>query len=1412
MGSIALIRDSDNGVALKEISSTQENYLAYQAGLYLADSANIPGALIKRSSTDAASIGSYTNTRYDKSLSDHGGTFNVLSTTTNLYQHNPNFDESDSDVRRPLEQVIEASGQSKIFEMDSDEMDTLSARLASRIFTSDYPGTVQLATSAPSGDYTLVEEAFRDTRANDDSDVNIYNIYKRTSMSAPSTARPFALKRHNDSDNGAYEGLQAMTDRQIKHSFGHRVKSLVNPGTSSVGSYQLRSSGQGAPTDDGTWVAKGTATDTRFVKTASNYTRNITVIRYTDYLGDFTNEFTGAFTRDFTGAFEGTYVGPESYTGTFVGDFVRDVVNFAGLFTGEFQGTDFTGTYATAYTGNFIPTYSRSSTNTFSGTGATFTGDEIFDIDPTVDALADSFAANAPAPASHVTEYQGIMAFQGTDYLGAGGNYAREFIPPSGAGVVAMQELAGYLGTYTSQNMYMSGTSTDIGYMGASGPTAQPFNYTGDFSSQIREFLAGDIYSAENSAYFTGTADRDFGQFFSGPGGSYLGHFTSQVGDAVQGEGNYFWYVEHGFGISTTHELYWNNVLLFRATYAANTNTTPSSVTPYPFVDADGTQYYAGTKVRSEVNPSNYLGPIRDIYAVYRVETSQTDFISVDYSKNFVGGSFLGDVGNFGSSGMDFTSLTFPGYPGGIGATFTGHTFVNEGGANAINFPSDTVTNDIVGSFIGLTQTSHPGAEDAVNYIGDYTANYIADGGTFTSNAGSFTGGEAAGNPQTISQYTLGPNSAPGLEVYSNNQGMLATYTGTSFQAGSSPTSPIFYTGPSQDYSSVNQNIEYIYIGPNSNEIPWMNTGYPTPTGGSLIGNTGDTNPLGNGYRNDELSDGGTSDLFGFVWRSNLYGIDDTTGDLGALATYPQDINWRQANATFAIVAGFPNSEVSIGSTETLMQAPQIRIFYAGQVVYENTFGINLTYADIANEITFTGTDGGTYKIQPTTMINSYGLAFYPVARVEAGYSRFYSKVFEGGNIFLGPTSPTNPSGQYMDTKQYTGFRRDFTSVFQGPSDTSGYETFIGLTSVAIDFTGNTYIQGDNTAYAGPTLDAAPDLSYVGPSGTYIGRPNSNFTAGQPIGYFTKTFIDEVFSGPTGSFIPSQATEPNIPPGMNHVVETYIGSHYQGPSQWEQFTGPAYNVDVNFLGSSVFTSSKSVGGDYSGPNPANVYVGGAATTINPDAGPYATVVQSTDYISQTPVGVFMQAIYTRAMGEGYVGPSGVDRLGGSAINYIAEGLENGGSFAGTFIPGEYLGTAGYITNYSGAAQYSGTFTGTFTSDTEYTTDYTRNYDGGSSFTNTFTGTYVRDASETFTGDGNFTADAEESFLNENVSFDGEEYSADFTEDYSQDFVSDFATVSAESFTGNFTGNYSGDILNQGDVSVIDTYTLYVRVA
>ena len=64
-------------------------------------------------------------------------------------------------------------------------------------------------------------------------------------------------------------------------------------GTKGVGTYILNSSATGAPSETGTWVAKGTATDTRHTTTDTDYTQ----------------DFVGTFEQDFVGTFTGTFVG-----------------------------------------------------------------------------------------------------------------------------------------------------------------------------------------------------------------------------------------------------------------------------------------------------------------------------------------------------------------------------------------------------------------------------------------------------------------------------------------------------------------------------------------------------------------------------------------------------------------------------------------------------------------------------------------------------------------------------------------------------------------------------------------------------------------------------------------------------------------------------------------------------------------------------------------------------------------------------------------------------------------------------------------------------------------------------------------------------------------------------------------------
>ena len=440
-----LIRDSDGSgnVALRKASTTEENYLAYRLGLYLADSANIANALITTSSTNGTDIGSFSNTYYNAVLGQHGFEFTDITTeTTTLYQKNSVLNETDSDCYRPLEHSID-DGQTRIDEFDSGDLDGLTNRLISRVFTSDYPGTIKLATSSPSGDYTYIQEAFRDTRANDDSDVNIYNLYKRTSMTAPDTIQPFRIKRHNDSDAGFYQGLQLMTDRQIEQTFGARARHLISSSASTVGSYQLRTAVQGAPTDAGTWVAQGVAVDTRNTAIEKDFTRNSQSTASENFINERSSTYTGAFEgtftsnvnfvsdflRDFTGNFVGNFVGPGTDGGS--GDFLG---NFAQLFTGDFL-RDFLGDFTGDFVGNY--TEDLNYTDTFQGGFARdFTGNF----------TADFLGQPPQFEAVYIRNWQG-------NYAGPTGTYVGDYVfGPTITGDFAYGAEGGFIGDYVGDD------------------------------------------------------------------------------------------------------------------------------------------------------------------------------------------------------------------------------------------------------------------------------------------------------------------------------------------------------------------------------------------------------------------------------------------------------------------------------------------------------------------------------------------------------------------------------------------------------------------------------------------------------------------------------------------------------------------------------------------------------------------------------------------------------------------------------------------------------------------------------------------------------------------------------------------------------------------------------------------------
>ena len=394
---------------LKEMSTAEENYLAYQAGEQLKASAKTEVGAITDVSSGNETVGAFTDTRFDQVPGTHGS-ITTTSTVTTLYQTEGTAAENGGDFRNAVHQDT-GDGDThnrSLHEFTSAEMDTLTDRLVATIFANDYSGTYKLGSSAPSSDYDVhLSAVFTDTRTDaGPSTVTVatYNIYQRQTFSAPTAVRPVALKR-SSGGSGTFQGVQEMSDAEIKYTFGQRAKTRIMNGNKGVGTYILNSSATGAPSETGTWVAKGTATDTRHTTTDTDYTQDFvgtfettftgtfetdfvgTFVGERDFLTNFTNTFTGNFIGDFAGTadytrtssssgiygtsfFTGNFIGPANYTrdratdftGDFVGNFVGER-NFETTFTGTFE-TDFVGTFETTFTGNFIGALINAGTET----------------------------------------------------------------------------------------------------------------------------------------------------------------------------------------------------------------------------------------------------------------------------------------------------------------------------------------------------------------------------------------------------------------------------------------------------------------------------------------------------------------------------------------------------------------------------------------------------------------------------------------------------------------------------------------------------------------------------------------------------------------------------------------------------------------------------------------------------------------------------------------------------------------------------------------------------------------------------------------------------------------------------------------------------------------------------------------
>jgi hypothetical protein len=254
---------------IQEITTAEHNYLAYLAGLELETasgtySESVLGSLGKTNQSNDLSIGTFTNTRRDGDVGDYGSSaLNITTTNTVVYQQDAAYSEP-SNFRHPLYQH-EVSSRIRIQEFNDADQLELGETLAGIIYANDYPGTFKIATSTPSGGYTVAVSNFlQDTRA--DGTTN-YNLYQRTSMTAPTEIDLMAVARGTSSPfnakTGTYKGLIVMSDahrRETVKACLDRYLSTITSSVKPIGSYLIRTS---APSETGTWVEKGTILDTR---------------------------------------------------------------------------------------------------------------------------------------------------------------------------------------------------------------------------------------------------------------------------------------------------------------------------------------------------------------------------------------------------------------------------------------------------------------------------------------------------------------------------------------------------------------------------------------------------------------------------------------------------------------------------------------------------------------------------------------------------------------------------------------------------------------------------------------------------------------------------------------------------------------------------------------------------------------------------------------------------------------------------------------------------------------------------------------------------------------------------------------------------------------------------------------------
>lgn len=736
MSSVPLkLKDSAAPVELQEMSTTEENYLAYQVGLSLAalDSSDV-GRLGTDLSGSNHTVGFFTDTSYDSAVGTHSNLLTITSVDTTIRQKAGTLSISGNDYRIPVFQR-DSDGQRIIQEMDDTKLTTLVDRINSRIYTSDYPGTYKLATSAPSGDYSVsLSNVTTDTRT--DGHSLQYNIYQRNTMTAPTTVRPFAIKR-SSGQTGTYQGLQEMTDDQIKYSFGLKARNRTST-ANSVGSYKILPSSTGTPTDAGfagTWQAKGTATDTRQSVSDISYTRNrsstYSRLRTSTYSADYTRTRSSTFLRSSTTSRTSTYSATYTKTRT---------SNYSPAFVG-----DYIGNFTTGESGNYQRI--RSSSIDYQRTTS----------------------------ASYIGDYTRLVAYTGDftgNYVGGSSTGPSYSVSPKTYWVrMEIDDQNGEEDPYIIR-VYWNGTKV----YELETQNATVWNWTSVVGTDGKTYTRGSSQSgsgASETHQSGGTIfDTDYFSVTQGSTADYVGNYSR----------NFTRIINYQRTSSASFTGNYTSIATYTGDYVGDT-TTESTRNSQRITSTNFSRDFIGDYARDfERNRLTYRTV--SFYGAYQRFTTLTYNRTLNYSRSFEGEyqrtrtstvkglvvSYLGDyIGAYArnySRTVGYSRYYTGNYNRTTTATYTGD-FIGEYARNFYRTRSSnytgagTFTRDFAGNFVGdyarvfnAQYTGNYARNFGGNYIGNYGRSFIGDyARTFAGNYVGTTIGSGNTNIETYTMY-----------------------------------------------------------------------------------------------------------------------------------------------------------------------------------------------------------------------------------------------------------------------------------------------------------------------------------------------------------------------------------------------------------------------------------------------------------------------------------------------------------------------------------------------------------------------------------------------------------------------------------------------------------------------------------